>query len=49
MYSFIGIESGTEWAPLSAAATMATVPVLIIFLIFQRQFIEGISRGAIKG
>jgi multiple sugar transport system permease protein len=49
MYSFIGIESGTEWAPLSAAATMATVPILIIFLIFQRQFIEGISRGAIKG
>lgn len=48
MYSFIGAE-GTEWSLLSAAATMATVPILILFLIFQRQFIEGISRGAIKG
>jgi len=28
---------------------MATAPVLILFLIFQTQFIEGISRGAIKG
>lgn len=48
MYSFIGSE-GTEWHLLSAAATMATAPVLILFLIFQSKFIEGISRGAIKG
>jgi multiple sugar transport system permease protein len=48
MYSFIGSE-GTQWHLLSAAATMATIPILILFLIFQSQFIEGISRGAIKG
>ncbi len=48
LYSFIGAE-GTNWNLLAAAATMATIPVLIIFLIFQNQFIEGISRGAVKG
>jgi multiple sugar transport system permease protein len=48
LYSFIGSE-GTNWNLLAAAATMATVPVLIIFLAFQNQFIEGISRGAVKG
>jgi multiple sugar transport system permease protein len=48
LYSFIGAES-TNWQLLAAAATMATAPVLILFLIFQTQFIEGISRGAIKG
>lgn len=46
--SFIGAE-GTDWGPLTAASTMATVPVLIVFLIFQQQFIEGISKGALKG
>jgi multiple sugar transport system permease protein len=48
MYSFIGAE-GTNWNLLAAAATMATVPVLVLFLFFQNQFIEGISRGAVKG
>lgn len=48
MYSFIGAE-GTHWHLLSAAAAMTTAPVLILFLIFQSKFIEGISRGAIKG
>lgn len=48
LYSFIGAE-GTNWQLLAAAATMATFPVLVLFLIFQTQFIEGISRGAIKG
>ncbi len=46
--SFLGSE-GTEWGLLTAASTMVTAPVLILFLIFQRQFIEGIARGAIKG
>lgn len=48
MYSFIGSE-GTQWHLLAAAAAMATAPVLVLFLIFQSRFIEGISRGALKG
>jgi ABC-type glycerol-3-phosphate transport system permease component len=35
-----------EWMAL---ATISTVPALIIFLLFQRRLVEGITAGALKG
>jgi ABC-type glycerol-3-phosphate transport system permease component len=32
-----------------AAAVISILPLLIIFLVFQRRFVEGITAGAIKG
>jgi multiple sugar transport system permease protein len=32
-----------------AASVISLIPLLIIFLIFQRRFVEGITAGAIKG
>ena len=32
-----------------AAATVGTVPVILIFSIFQKQFVEGITTSGIKG
>jgi ABC-type glycerol-3-phosphate transport system permease component len=32
-----------------AAAVISIIPLLIIFLVFQRRFVEGITAGAIKG
>ncbi len=46
--SYLG-EEGDQWGLLTAGSTMATIPVLILFILFQRQFIEGLSRGALKG
>jgi len=40
---------GTDATGLAAAAAFTTLPVLIVFLIAQKQFIEGISVGATKG
>jgi multiple sugar transport system permease protein len=37
-----------DWQHLMAGSTLAVVPVLIIFLFFQRQIISGITAGAIK-
>ncbi len=34
---------------LFAASTLATLPVLIVFLLFQRQIISGLTSGAVKG
>jgi len=34
---------------MAATATIAIIPVVIIFLIFQKQFIQGLSDGAVKG
>jgi multiple sugar transport system permease protein len=40
---------GTQWGLVFAASLIAVVPVIIVFLIFQRYFIQGVSSGAIKG
>lgn len=40
---------GVDLPHLFAASTLATVPVLIVFLFFQRQIIAGITAGSVKG
>lgn len=42
-------EHLTEWGQVFAASLIALVPVLIIFIIFQRHFVQGISTTGIKG
>lgn len=38
-------SNSSDWQGLSAAAMFATIPVIILFLVFQRHIIRGISRG----
>lgn len=38
-----------EYGAVMAGSFMATLPILIIFLVMQRRFIEGIMAGAVKG
>lgn len=47
MYAFVG-ENSTDWTLLCAAATISLVPIIIIFLLLQRTFVNGIA-GAIQG
>ncbi|MDR1106931.1 MAG: carbohydrate ABC transporter permease [Treponema sp.] len=42
-------EHGLEYQLLMAAASMVALPVVVIFLCFQRFFVEGITIGAVKG
>jgi multiple sugar transport system permease protein len=37
------------WNVQLSAATMTTIPVLIVFVIAQRQFIEGLAHTGLKG
>jgi multiple sugar transport system permease protein len=39
----------TNWGLVFAASTIAIVPVILVFAIFQRQFIRGLSGEALKG
>jgi ABC-type glycerol-3-phosphate transport system permease component len=39
----------TAWGQQMAMSVISLIPLLIIFLIFQRQFVEGITAGAVKG
>ncbi|HWE09822.1 MAG TPA: carbohydrate ABC transporter permease [Solirubrobacteraceae bacterium] len=41
-------SEGLYWAKLAAAATLASVPVLVAGWIAQRQLVRGLSMGAIK-
>ncbi|TVY06882.1 carbohydrate ABC transporter permease [Paenibacillus cremeus] len=47
MYSFVG-EHTVDWSGMAAGATISVLPVIIVFIVFQRFFIEGIS-GSVKG
>lgn len=42
-------EHLTEWGQVFAASLVALVPVLIIFILFQRYFVQGISTTGLKG
>ena len=39
----------TEWGQVFAASIVALIPVVIVFLIFQRYFVGGISTTGLKG
>lgn len=47
IFSFID-EALTDYGLLSAAVLMSIIPIFIVYLIFQRYFVEGIS-GSVKG
>lgn len=50
----VGLESmlsdrGSQYSMLMAASSMVILPVCVIFAVMQRQFIEGMTAGGIKG
>lgn len=47
MYQFVG-EHSIDWTGMAAAATISLLPIIIIFIAFQRYFVEGVA-GAVKG
>lgn len=46
MYAFIG-ENSTDWTLLCAASIITLVPIIILFLMLQRFFVNGLA-GAVK-
>ena len=36
------------WGPIMAGCVLTTLPILIVFLVFQRRFIDGVVVGAIR-
>lgn len=42
-------ENATQWGLVFAASLIAIVPVIIVFLVFQRYFVQGLTAGAVKG
>jgi raffinose/stachyose/melibiose transport system permease protein len=46
MLAFVG-ENSTDWSGMAAAATISLLPVVLLFVLLQRYFVEGIA-GAVK-
>jgi N,N'-diacetylchitobiose transport system permease protein len=42
-------ERGTAWGPLMAGAIITSIPVVVFFLIIQRNIATGLTAGAVKG
>jgi multiple sugar transport system permease protein len=42
-------ENSTRWGLVFAASTVAVIPVVVVFLLFQRYFVQGLTSGAVKG
>ena len=42
-------ENSTDYGLIMAGAALASVPILTVFIIFQKYFTQGITMGAVKG
>jgi ABC-type glycerol-3-phosphate transport system permease component len=49
IFSFGGAVGLTNFNAQMAMSVISIIPLLVIFLVFQRRFVEGIQAGAIKG
>ena len=38
-----------DWPPLMATVVIATIPILILYMFFQRYFVEGVAASGVKG
>ena len=47
LYNFMS-RYGREWGLTSAAAMYMVLPVIVLFLLLQRQFIEGLTQGGLR-
>jgi multiple sugar transport system permease protein len=46
--SLINVES-VDWGLIMAGSVLASLPVLIVFISFQKYFVQGLTVGAVKG
>lgn len=49
LYSVAGTYGDIRWGETMAAAVVGTIPVFMLFLLFQRWLVAGLTSGAVKG
>jgi ABC-type glycerol-3-phosphate transport system permease component len=42
-------QNVTQWGLVFAASVIAVIPVIVVFFVFQRYFVQGLTSGAVKG
>jgi multiple sugar transport system permease protein len=48
LYNFVGRWT-VSWQYLMAAALLAIIPVIILFMLIEKQLVQGLAGGAVKG
>lgn len=48
VFSFQG-QHGANWRAIAAVSMVAILPLLIMFILLQRYFVQGLTEGAVKG
>lgn len=48
IYNFIG-RAGIDWHLITAASITAIMPVVVLFMVIEKQLIQGLTGGAVKG
>ncbi len=43
------VQNRTQWDVLMAGSVLATIPMVLVFIFFQRRFVQGISLSGMKG
>jgi multiple sugar transport system permease protein len=43
------MKNQTSWSVLLAGSVIATLPMVVVFAVFQRQFVQGIAMSGLKG
>jgi raffinose/stachyose/melibiose transport system permease protein len=46
---FFYTQGRTYWEQVFAALSIGTLPIIFLYMIMQRQFIQGLTAGAVKG
>lgn len=48
LYSIVG-QHTTNWPAVTAALTIASIPMIIVYVVLQRRFVAGLTAGAVRG
>jgi sn-glycerol 3-phosphate transport system permease protein len=49
LQQFLDHEAGNRWGPFMATATLASLPIIILYLFIQKRIIEAFVSSGIKG
>lgn len=42
-------ETGDFWVAMMSGSVLVSIPIILIFIIFQKQFVHGLTLGSVKG
>jgi raffinose/stachyose/melibiose transport system permease protein len=48
LMDFVG-EFHTDWVAMAAGLCMATIPIIVVYILFRKQILTGMTAGALKG